>query len=346
MQERLSAFRWIGTAIGPAALAACLAACSGEAEAPVAQAAQTIPLVETQRAVSTSVSGAIRASGLVGYKRETALSFGAPGEIETLSVDAGDKVFAGQQLATLRRTTGGADADETALARKMAEQNFDRISRLHASGAASQVDLDNATLALERARANIAITAPASGVVLRRDAERGQVVAAGTPVLWIGEQRSGVIVRASVASSEVARIHEGDLVDVKVRDRDLLSGKVARLAAKNSQGTGAFEIEVQIDQPGDLRSGEVAEVVINSRSAGEEKPTFILPALALIDARADQGVIFVVDETGAARRRAVFTGGVTDQGVVILQGLSEGDAVITRGASMVRDGDKVRVAAQ
>ena len=342
MQERLSAFRWIG----PAAALLMLAACQGEAEEPTAAAAPVIPFVETLKVVSGSASGAIRARGLVTYKRETALSFGAPGEIETLSVDAGDKVYAGQQLATLRRTTGGADESETALARKMAEQNFERITRLHASGAASQVDLDNATLALERARSSIAITSPASGVVLRRMAERGQVVAAGTPVLSIGEQRSGVIVRASVSSSEIARIREGDIVEVNIRERGVLSGKVARIAAKSSEGTGGFEIEVQIDAPGDLRSGEVAEVMIRSKSPVEEKASFVIPALALTDARADQGVVYVMDDKGLARRRAVFTGGVTDEGVVILDGLAEGDAVITRGASMVRDGDKVRVAAR
>ena len=65
-----------------------------------------------------------------------------------------------------------------------------------------------------------------------------------------------------------------------------------------------------------------------------------------IDARADQGVVFVVDADGKARRRAVETGGVSDRGVTVLKGLSAGDSVITRGASMVRDGDAVSVAKQ
>ena len=61
----------------------------------------------------------------------------------------------------------------------------------------------------------------------------------------------------------------------------------------------------------------------------------------MLDARADQGVVFVLDAKGHARRRAVETGGVSDKGVTILKGLSAGDSVITRGASMVRDGDAV-----
>ena len=287
----------------------------------------------------------MRASGLLAYKRETALGFGAAGEIETMTVDEGDRVRAGQQLATLRKTTAGADASEALLARQTAEQNFERISRLHASGAASQVDLDNARLALERARERVAIIAPASGVILRRDAERGQMVNAGQPVLWLGEANTGLIVKASLASSEVTRIGLGDLVEVQVRGRDPLSGKVARIPARTADGSGAFEIEVQIDQPAGLRSGEVAEVLIRSAVAGsKDTKSFVVPAISLIDARADQGIVFVVDPEGNAKSRAVETGGVTDAGVVILKGLAEGDRVITRGAAMVRDGDQVRVA--
>ena len=87
-------------------------------------------------------------------------------------------------------------------------------------------------------------------------------------------------------------------------------------------------------------------MVVRGAGAAEGAQEFVVPAISLIDARADQGVVFVVDAEGKARRRAVETGGVKDEGVAILQGLQEGDRVITRGASMVRDGDAVNVAAQ
>ena len=92
---------------------------------------------------------------------------------------------------------------------------------------------------------------------------------------------------------------------------------------------------MQIDEPQGLRSGEVAEVLIRSAVASADLVrSFVVPAIALIDARADQGIVFVVDGEGKARSRAVETGGVTDDGVVILKGIAEGDRVITRGASM------------
>jgi RND family efflux transporter MFP subunit len=322
-----------------------VASCSGEA----AVATQKLPsavAVEVLNVAATGSGGEVRASGLVAFKRETALGFGAPGEIESIMADVGDRVVAGQVLATMRKTTTGADASEAALARLTAEQNFDRVTRLHAAGAASQAELDNAKLALERARERVSIVAPASGIVLQRDAEPGQNVGTGQRVLSIGDSRAGIIVEASMTASEVSQLRLGDVASVNIRERAALAGRVARIAPKGTQ-SGLFTVEVQVDQPLGLRSGEVAEVVIAGRAGPQEAAVVhLVPAISLIDARADQGVVFVVDAEGKARRRAVETGGVSDRGVTVLKGLAEGDRVITRGASMVREGDAVSVAVQ
>jgi multidrug efflux pump subunit AcrA (membrane-fusion protein) len=112
-------------------------------------------------------------------------------------------------------------------------------------------------------------------------------------------------------------------------------------------GMGSFEVEVQLDNPKDLKSGEVAEVRINAKPLAATEPvngSFVIPAIALIDARADQGMVYVLNANNVAVRRAVRTEGLVDTGVVVTGGLQPGDAVITRGASMVRDGDTVKVA--
>lgn len=340
MRGALSASRKLAW---PVAAAFLVVACQGEAEVAEQSAAPAIA-VEVLPVSSAGAAGEIRASGLVAYKRETALSFGAPGEIESLAVDVGDRVAAGQALAQLRRTTSGADAAEAALARQTAQQNFDRVSKLFEAGAAAQAELDAARLALERARERVTITAPAAGVILRRDAEPGQIVSAGQAVLSLGEARMGIIVEASMTAPEVAQLLIGQSAAITIRGRDAMTGKVVRIAEKGTQ-SGAFTVEVQVENPNGLRSGEVAEVSMAGRDASGAV-SFTVPAISLIDARADQGVVFVVDGEGRARRRPVETGGVSDQGVTILKGLQDGDRVITRGASMVRDGDQVDVAAQ
>jgi|JI10StandDraft_1071094.scaffolds.fasta_scaffold00114_62 RND family efflux transporter MFP subunit len=325
---------------------AALAACQGEAgetpdTAPVPAAAIAV------EALSIAADGAgsgVRASGLVAYKREAALGFGAPGQIETLSVDAGDRVAAGQVIATLRKISVGADEAESALARQTAQQNFDRVTRLFEAGASSQAELDSARLALERTRERISIIAPSGGVVLARQAEPGQTVSAGQPVVTIGENRAGLVVRASMTPAEVGQVKVGDTASVLIEKRAPVSGTVLRIAPRGSM-SGTFEVEVGVSGVEGLRAGEVAEISLAAREAvaGAAPGYFVIPAIALIDARADQGVVFVIDAEGKARRRPVETGGVTDAGVSILKGLVAGDRLITRGASMVRDGDAVRV---
>lgn len=283
---------------------------------------------------------------MVAFKNETTLSFNAPGQIETLTVDQGDEVKTGQVLATLRRSSVGADAAEADLVRKTAQQNYDRVSRLFAGGAASQEALDNARVALERARDVMTLTAPAAGVILRRDAVRGQVAAAGQSVLQLGEADTGVVVRASVSSTDVAAVRVGDPVSITVRGRPERTGKVTQISPKMAAGMGAFEVEARFDDGVGLRSGEVAEVTIAETAAPDASKAqriFYIPAISLIDARADQAMIYVVDASGVARRRAVRTEGVTDKGVAVAEGLAEGEQVITRGASMVRDGDHVDI---
>jgi RND family efflux transporter MFP subunit len=341
--DRQSAWKIAIAAAFIAITVACEPAVS-ETEQPKPQAAQPVE-VEIYRVEQRQQDGVLRASGLVAFKSETSLSFGASGTIESLLVDDGDHVRAGQVLATLRRTSVGADAAEAEVVRQTAQQSFDRVSRLHAAGAASQADLDAARLALERAREIVAITAPASGVILRRDAERGQVVTQGQAVLQLGETRSGVIVRAQLSSVEVARVQIGDTATITMQGREQRAGKVSQMSSKMAAGMGSFEVEVRFDQPEGLRSGEVAEVEIATKALAAEPDhtTFIIPAIALIDARADQGIVYVLGENNRVKRRAVQTEGVTDAGVVVTAGLTPGEAVVTRGASMVRDGDPVTV---
>lgn len=338
---------WIIAGVVAAAMAP--AGCSpdkSEAEPAKAQVVQPVE-VEVYRVEQRQLAGVLRASGLVTYKNETPLSFGAPGVIETISVDSGSRVQAGQVLATLRRTTVGADAAEGEIIRQTAQQTYDRVSRLFAAGAASQADLDNARLGLERAREIVSLVAPASGVVLRRDADRGQTLQAGQAVVTLGEDRAGMIVRAALSSVDVAQVHVGDTANVAIQGRETQSGKVARISPKMATGMGSFEVEVQLDSPKDLKSGEVAEVHINAKPLAAAEPvngSFVIPAIALIDARADQGMVYVLNANSVAVRRAVRTEGLVDAGVVVTGGLQPGEAVITRGASMVRDGDTVKVA--
>jgi RND family efflux transporter MFP subunit len=182
---------------------------------------------------------------------------------------------------------------------------------------------------------------------LRRAAEPAQSVAAGAPILVLGESNSGLVVRAPVSSAEAARIRIGDAAQVRVPalGDTALEARVTRVSAQSDAMTGAFDIEIEIAAPDSLRSGMVADVEVAAAAEAHVSAALIVPTLALLDARADQGVVFVVDAENVARRRAVRTAGVSQAGVLVVEGLEPGERVISAGAAYVRDGETVRLAA-
>jgi RND family efflux transporter MFP subunit len=309
-----------------------LAGCSSEATDSATASAG--PIVEIIEVVHTSAAGTIRASGLVGYRREPALAFTAAGLIGSINVDSGDVVRRGQRLATLRRIGAGASVDEAAMASVNAERDLARAEDLYARGFVSEARLEDARLAVARARDSSVLSAPADGVILRRAAEPSQTVAAGTPIFVLGETGSGIVVRAPVASNDAARIQVGDAVIVRT-DGAPLEARVTRIGAKGDDLTGAFEVEVEVTAPEGLRSGMVAEVEIAARPSAGATASIIVPTLSLLDARADQGVVYVLDENSVARRRAVRTAGVTQAGVIVVEGLHPGDRVVAAGADFL-----------
>lgn len=308
------------------------------------EAAPQGPVVEIVEVAPAQGAGIVRASGLVGYKIETPLSFSAPGVIGSILVDEGDQVRRGQRLATLRRTGAAGDTTEAALARATAERDLQRTETLFERGFASQAALDDARLAARRASDFASLSAPAGGVILRRLAEPAQTVSAAAPVLMLGDASSGIVVRASVSSSAAARIDIGDAVRITSGEAGAFTGEVTRISAKSNDLTGAFEVEVRAPQPGALRSGMVAEVEIAAEAAAGDVAALLAPALSLLDARADQGVVYVLDAQNVARRRAVRTAGLVEGGVLIVEGLSPGERIVAAGAAYVREGQTVRVA--
>jgi len=334
--QKASIFRSVAALLFVGALAAC----GGEAET-VAESES--PIVALVAAAPAGAPGAVRASGMVGYRREPALSFNAPGVVIALDVDTGDVVRRGQRLAVLRRTSVGANPHEAQIARENAERDLARTQELFERGFVSEARLETARLAVERARETSVLTAPTDGVILARAAEPSQSVAAGAPVLVFGETNSGLVVRASVSTTDAVRIRIGDTVQVRVANA-ARPGRVTRVGAQGDARTGAVEVEVELATGEGVRSGMVAEVEIAAAGAENASSALVVPTLALLDARADQGIVFVVDAENVARRRTVRTAGVTQNGVLIVEGLAPGERVIAAGAAYVRDGERVRVA--
>ncbi|MFA5123038.1 efflux RND transporter periplasmic adaptor subunit [Zavarzinia sp.] len=337
--------------LGVLAVGACdqSAAQSGEAQAPKAR-----PVAAAEVRLAADAAD-VRGSGLVAYKREVALSFKIGGMIEGFTVDIGDKVTAGQQLAHLDQSEIDAQWREAEANVDKAKRDVDRIAPLVGSGFASKARLDDARTALQLAIANrdavafnrslAEIKAPADGIVLAREVETGQIVPAGAAILLLGDAGSGRVVKVGLADREVVKIALGDPATVRLPGiADPATAHVSRIAPKGDPRTGAFLVELAFDDTSlQLPSGLIADAAIRPRGAADVK-TVVIPAAAILEAFGSEGSVFVIDpKSQTVVRRHVTFGPLTGTDVQIRDGLTPGEQVVSVGAGYLREGDKVEV---
>lgn len=335
--------RW--TALAQAVL---LAGCAAESGTPAPPAS---PVPVSTVLVAAAGAQPLTASGTVRLKRETPLAFTTAGRLEALSAREGDRVAAGQPLARL--DTGPVDAQAAAAEAEAAraEAELRRARTLVEQGWVSSARVEQAQAAVRAAAAQRSaarfnqrfarLTAPASGVVLRRLAEPGQTLAAGAPVLVLGELGSGFVVRLPLTDAQAAAVRLGQGATVRFGNGlPAMPARVTEIAGRADERTGTFTVDLRLPSDARLRSGMVASATL--QGAPVAGAPLAVPAGALFAVRADEGFVYVVDG-GRARARLVALGPVTDAGVVVTRGLRPGERIVRAGIDRLSDGAAVTV---
>jgi RND family efflux transporter MFP subunit len=314
------------------------------------------PVVVVAEVIPAEADSLVSATATIVYSQETTLSFKTGGILTELTVDEGDPVKANQRLARLDLTELAASVADAEAAVANADLQYERTRDLVEKGHLAKARLDDAALVRDRARAALTavsfnrnlgvMVSPVDGVVLRRFAEPGQTLAPGAPVVQVGDTTSGLVLRVPVAAEDAARLKVGDTAEISIAGLAgaARNGAIVRIGAKSNDATGNFDVDISAGDPALLRSGLIGSARINSTDEAEAKSAVVrIPTLALIDARADRGYVYVVDEQNVAHRRAVSTSGIVRGEVLILSGLTAGERVIAEGAAYVRDGEAVTV---
>jgi len=333
-------------------LTALLAGCGASADPP---ADPLLPRVEVATAMARTQALPIRTSGQLASKAEIPLSFKIDGVIDRIVVDEGETVRAGQCLAQLHLSEIEAQVMEAQAALNQAERDLARTERLHRDSVATLNELENAQTGVEVAAARLqaarfnrqyaVIEAPASGRILRRRAEAGEVVAPGQPILTLGASSRGWVVRVGLAARDVVRLAPDDSAQVMfdAHPHQPVAAHVTEIAEAADPQTGTFEVELTVsDTELPLKSGFIAAVDLQPAAAAEYVE---IPAAALVEGDGRDGVVFTVANSPEAtvQRTPVRVAEVLDSTVVLNGGLAPGARVVTTGAVGLRDGETVRV---
>jgi multidrug efflux system membrane fusion protein len=331
---------------------AALSACGGK---PKTEAAAAPTPVEAVLVAAPGASGSVGGAGALERRREMALSFRIPGVLTAMKVEAGDRVSAGQLVAAIDPAGVDARQQQTVADLERARRDLERDKTLFEKGFVARQHIDDRASALKAAQAAYdaarfdrrwaSLVSPVSGVVLTRQAQAGEVVAAGQVVARVADLSSPLILRLPLPARDAARVLVGDAAQVTVEELgdQTLSARVTRIGQAADTRTGAINVEIEISAPPpNLRSGQVAHATLAVRAAPTAGTAYArIPAEAVLEASGQRAFVLRYDG-GKARRTAVTFGGF-DGDDALVSGLPGGTRVITAGAGFVADGEAVRV---
>ena len=286
-------------------------------------------------------------------------------------VQEGDFISKGTVLAVVRENDyqQRVDAAKAGMAEAVAlqhqsELDFDRAQKLEASAAAAKMDVDNQRARVETAGARVesaksriteaqlaladcTLRAPIDGVVLKRPIEVGSLVAPGTLGFVVADTKT-VKVLFGAPDRLVEKLKPGDNLPVRFDAvQGEFTGVISRIAASADPKSRVFEVEATIPNPkNQLHVGMIAKLVIPD--AALKSSTLVLPLTAVVRSRSDKRgfSVFVVDDDkgkSVARLRDVKLGDLVGSSVIVASGLKASERVVSMGATLLSDGDPVRV---
>lgn len=328
-----------------------LASCGGDNTATKAAVDEVYP-VQVMTVLPENLIRTLNAAGTVRYRRETPLGFTTAGKVASVRFEEGDFVKRGALLAALDGTNVRADSSVASAERDRARAEFDRIRSLYADGWVTKARFETADAAVKAADARVRQTgfatgtsqlyAPSGGVVLTRNVQPGQVIAAGTTALILGEGDDGFVFRVPIIDRDASALRVGMAADISIESLGgaALSATISEIDGRANEATGAFTVQFRLANQPKLRSGQIGSASIKLPAASNG--ALQIPASALFGVRTGEGLVYVVDGNKRVETRNVTIERVTDAFVIVNGGIRPGDIIVTSGGEKLRAGSKVR----
>jgi multidrug efflux system membrane fusion protein len=338
-----------------------LAACSKDAPPP-----EDVRPVRALTLAAGGVRASTEFSGDVRPRYESRLGFRVGGKISARKVDVGTSVKRGtvlMQLDPQDLRLGQAQAQASLRAAQtsydLARAELKRYQDLRSQNFVSQAVLDQKVAAARSAQASVeaaraqsreqsnqtgyaSLEADTDGVVTGIDAEVGQVVQAGTPVVRVARTDEKEVV-IGVPEDQVDDLrHAGE---VKVRlwadPNRSIAGKIREVSPVADPATRTYTVKVSIPASEDVRLGMTAVVEIARKASEAAGSQLRVPLSALVQNKGGSSVWVI--ENGAVKLQSVQVGGVAGNDVLLSGGVRPGQAIVTAGVNLLKNGQKVRI---
>jgi len=274
------------------------------------------------------------------------------GRVTKVLVDEGTPVRIGQTLAVIKADKINVDLQNAEASYQNAATDAQRFESAYKTGGVTKQQLDQAKLALANAKAHLqqaritlgdaSIKSSINGIVNKRFIEPGSVVSPGTQLFELVNV-STLKLKVTVSEDQIAGLKIGSPIKVKASvypDKEF-NGKITFIAPKADTSLNfPVEIEIANNTGNDLKAGMYGTALFSSSS--DKTPLTIVPRTAFVGS-VSANQVFVMQKDGTAKMKNVTSGRIIGEKVEILNGLSDGDIVITSGQINLTDGAKVTV---
>lgn len=307
---------------------------------------QQTPVVALAQAVVETVIDDKAYSSTVQPWAKNNIAPQSAGRIESLLVEVGDYVNAGQVVAKM---------DDVQLLQAELQLNndkieYDRLKGLLDKGGLSQSDFDSFEMAYkvhknqyDNLLKNTVLRSPITGVISARNYDKGDMYSMAQP-LYTVEQVIPVKLLIAVSESDYSRIKKGDKAEISVEafPDETFTGTITNLYPTLDATTHTFNAEVKVANYNKrLRPGMYAKVTVTFGS----NQSIIVPDVAVVKQQGSGNRYIYVynakDSTVTYQR--VRLGKRLGGRYVILGGIKEGDKVVTDGQLRLKDGLKVKL---
>ena len=340
---------------------------------PEALAAAAIDVAKVER---RTLRTEIETTGVVDFAQDRFAHVNprVGGRIESVAVDLGQAVRAGQVLArvdSIELGTTIADHLQAKARAELARENYERERGLYAERISSELEMRAAQAAAREAEAVLRssderlhllgmsekqvanlgydqprssiyeVRAPFAGTIIERHITLGEMVEPQTELFQIADL-SRLWIWSDVFERDLARVHLGDGVSVEVDayPAERFEGEVVYLANQLDPDTRVARARIEVPNPdGKLRSGMFARVRISDpHQAGgvAAAPAVLAVPEAALQRDGERTIVFVALGEGRFERRVVEPGRRGGGWVEIATGLGEGEAVAVSGTFVLK----------
>ncbi|BET27077.1 RND family efflux transporter MFP subunit [Limnobacter thiooxidans] len=314
-------------------------------------------LVKAAAVESGPAADLIEVPGIGAFRDETRLSFKVGGVIERVSVREGESVEKGQRLGALNKQDVDAAVSQASANFDKAQRDLVRGRLLREQEVIPKVQLDNLETAAQAARAQLTqarfasqtaeITAPASGLVLKRYAQVGEVVSPGQPILLVGSKSSGFVMKASLTDRQAVHMQLGKKAEVEFDALPGTSwpGKVIELSQAADPSTGTYGVLIAVD----TTAHEGINLLSGMQGRARIEPTNFtgtrsyVPIEAVVEGDNKSAWLFTVQADNTVKRQSVQVAFISGNRIALQDTLPEGTRVASTGAAYLQDGETVKV---